>query len=81
MICEVESCIDDAGLTKIRLSSNQWTSIVRQQIFELEGSTYQYVPIFSTTVSLQVDYSLLKCFTDFYFMNNLFDLYFRLYGF
>ncbi|XP_012542626.1 sphingomyelin phosphodiesterase 4 [Monomorium pharaonis] len=54
MICEVESCIDDVGLSKGRITTNQWTSIVRQQILELEGPTYQYVPMFSTATNLQV---------------------------
>ncbi|XP_072762294.1 sphingomyelin phosphodiesterase 4 isoform X3 [Anoplolepis gracilipes] len=54
MICEVESCMDDVGLSKSRLTTNQWTSIVRQQILELEGPTYQYVPMFSSAIILQV---------------------------
>lgn len=54
MICEVESCVDDVGLSKGRITANQWTSIVRQQILELEGPTYQYVPMFSTAINLQV---------------------------
>ncbi|XP_029664272.1 sphingomyelin phosphodiesterase 4 [Formica exsecta] len=53
MICEVESCMDE-GLSKSRLTTNQWTSIVRQQILELEGPTYQYVPMFSSAITLQV---------------------------
>lgn len=54
MICEVESCIDDVGLNKGRLTANQWTSVVRQQILELEGPTYQYVPMFSPAITSQV---------------------------
>ncbi|XP_029171226.1 sphingomyelin phosphodiesterase 4 [Nylanderia fulva] len=54
MICEVESCMDDVGLSKGRLTTNQWTSIVRQQILELEGPTYQYMPMFSSAITLQV---------------------------
>ncbi|XP_012220240.1 sphingomyelin phosphodiesterase 4 isoform X2 [Linepithema humile] len=54
MICEVESCIDDVGLSKGRLTTNQWTSVVRQQILELEGPTYQYVPMFSPAITSQV---------------------------
>ncbi|KAL6430906.1 hypothetical protein ACFW04_007007 [Cataglyphis niger] len=54
MICEVESCMDDVGLSKSRLTTNQWTSIVRQQILELEGPTYQYVPMFSSAIIVQV---------------------------
>lgn len=54
MICEVESCMDDVGLSKGRLTTNQWTSVVRQQILELEGPTYQYMPMFSSAITLQV---------------------------
>lgn len=54
MICEVESQMDDVGLTRGRVSTNQWTSTIRQQILELEGPTYQYVPMFSMTVLSQV---------------------------
>jgi len=54
MICEVESCMDDVGLSRGRLTTNQWTSIVRQQILELEGPTYQYVPMFSSAITSQV---------------------------
>ncbi|XP_025158099.1 sphingomyelin phosphodiesterase 4 isoform X2 [Harpegnathos saltator] len=54
MISEVESCIDEVGLSKGRLSTNQWTSIVRQQILELEGPTYQYVPMFSLAITSQI---------------------------
>ncbi|EFN60972.1 Sphingomyelin phosphodiesterase 4, partial [Camponotus floridanus] len=54
MICEIESCMDDVGLSKSRLTTNQWTSIVRQQILELEGPTYQYVPMFSSAITSQV---------------------------
>lgn len=57
MICEVESCMDDVGLSRSRLSSNQWTSIVRQQMLELEGPTYQYVPMFSSVITSQVSSS------------------------
>ncbi|XP_053988733.1 sphingomyelin phosphodiesterase 4 [Hylaeus anthracinus] len=54
MICEVESHMDDVGLSRSRASSNQWASIVRQQILELEGPTYQYVPMFSMSTASQV---------------------------
>lgn len=54
MICEVESHIDDVGLSRSRVSSNQWTSIVRQQILELQGPMYQYVPMFSMSTASQV---------------------------
>jgi len=63
MICEVENCVDDAGLSKGRITTNQWTSIIRQQILELEGPTYQYVPMFSTAINLQVFFfTLFKIF-------------------
>ncbi|XP_032686801.1 sphingomyelin phosphodiesterase 4 isoform X2 [Odontomachus brunneus] len=54
MISEVESCMDDVGLSRGRLSTNQWTSIVRQQVMELEGPTYQYVPMFSSAITSQI---------------------------
>lgn len=50
--------MDDVGLSKGRITTNQWTSIVRQQILELEGPTYQYVPMFSTAINLQVFFYL-----------------------
>lgn len=65
MICEVESCMDDVGLSKNRLTTNQWTSIVRQQILELEGPTYQYVPMFSSAITSQV----------FFIFHRLLDIY------
>ncbi|XP_033230954.1 sphingomyelin phosphodiesterase 4 isoform X2 [Belonocnema kinseyi] len=54
ILSEVESCMDDVALSRGRLSSNQWTAIVRQQILELEGPLYQYIPIFSVTMKNQV---------------------------
>lgn len=54
IICEIESHMDDVGLSRSRVSTNLWTSIVRQQILELEGPTYQYVPMFSTATASQV---------------------------
>ncbi|XP_031849675.1 sphingomyelin phosphodiesterase 4 [Nomia melanderi] len=54
MICEVENQIDDVGLSRTRVSTNQWASTVRQQILELEGPTYQYVPMFSVATVSQV---------------------------
>ncbi|XP_043253713.1 sphingomyelin phosphodiesterase 4 isoform X1 [Colletes gigas] len=54
MICEVERHMDDVGLSRSRVSSNQWASIVRQQILELEGPTYQYIPMFATSTASQV---------------------------
>lgn len=54
MICEVECCMDDVGLSRGRLPTNQWSSIVRQQVLELEGPTYQYVPMFSSAITSQI---------------------------
>ncbi|XP_076653758.1 sphingomyelin phosphodiesterase 4 [Halictus rubicundus] len=54
MICEIEGLIDDVGLSRSRVSTNQWSSIVRQQILELEGPTYQYIPMFSMATVSQV---------------------------
>ncbi|XP_020299400.1 sphingomyelin phosphodiesterase 4 [Pseudomyrmex gracilis] len=53
MIREVESCVDDVGL-RGRLTANQWTTVVRQQFHELEGPTYQYTPMFSSSIISQV---------------------------
>ncbi|XP_043523577.1 sphingomyelin phosphodiesterase 4 isoform X3 [Frieseomelitta varia] len=54
IICEIESHMDDVGLSRSRVSTNQWASIVRQQILELEGPTYQYVLMFSMATISQV---------------------------
>ncbi|XP_015603161.1 sphingomyelin phosphodiesterase 4 isoform X2 [Cephus cinctus] len=54
MLSEIESCMDDSNLSRSKMSTNQWTAIVRQQIFDLEGPTYQYVPMFSQTTVSQV---------------------------
>ena len=54
MLSEAESCIDDANLSRGKVSPNQWTAVVRQQILDLEGPTYQYVPMFSTATLSQV---------------------------
>ncbi|XP_012349090.1 sphingomyelin phosphodiesterase 4 isoform X1 [Apis florea] len=55
IICEIESHMDDVGLSRNRcVTTNQWASIVRQQISELEGPTYQYVPMFSMSTVSQV---------------------------
>ncbi|KOC70912.1 Sphingomyelin phosphodiesterase 4 [Habropoda laboriosa] len=54
IICEIESHIDDVGLSRSRMSTNQWTSTLRQQILELEGPTHQYVPMFSVATVSQV---------------------------
>ncbi|KAK2581186.1 hypothetical protein KPH14_007988 [Odynerus spinipes] len=58
MISEVESCMDDANLNRNRMQTSQWTSVVRQQIMELEGPTYQYVPMFSSATISQVTFFL-----------------------
>ncbi|XP_046830955.1 sphingomyelin phosphodiesterase 4 isoform X4 [Vespa crabro] len=58
ILSEVESCMDDANLNRNRMQSSQWTSVVRQQIMELEGPTYQYIPMFSTTTVTQVTFFL-----------------------
>ena len=54
MICEVETHMDDVGLSRSRVSANQWASIVRQQILEFEGPTYQYIPMFSMATISEV---------------------------
>ncbi|XP_053595621.1 sphingomyelin phosphodiesterase 4 isoform X2 [Microplitis demolitor] len=54
MLAEAESCISDTSLTRSKISTSQWNNIIRQQIVELEGSTYQYIPMFSATTSSQI---------------------------
>ncbi|XP_015522196.1 sphingomyelin phosphodiesterase 4 [Neodiprion lecontei] len=54
MLFEVEASMDDARLTRGKVSTNQWSAAVRQQILELEGPTYQYVPMFSPATISQV---------------------------
>ncbi|XP_051170691.1 sphingomyelin phosphodiesterase 4 [Leptopilina boulardi] len=54
ILSDIESCMDDVALSRGRLSNNQWTAIVRQQILELEGPSYQYNPIFSVSTKNQV---------------------------
>ncbi|XP_043281782.1 sphingomyelin phosphodiesterase 4 isoform X2 [Venturia canescens] len=54
MLSEAESCMDDTNIGCGKMSSNQWSAIVRQQILELEGPTYQYVPMFSTATLSQI---------------------------
>ncbi|XP_012272943.1 sphingomyelin phosphodiesterase 4 [Orussus abietinus] len=54
MLIEVESCIDDIGISRGRMQTSQWNVLVRQKIQELEGPSYQYVPMFSTTTVSQV---------------------------
>lgn len=54
ILSDIESCMDDVALSRGRLSNNQWTAIVRQQILELEGPSYQYTPMFSVATKNQV---------------------------
>ncbi|XP_048509001.1 sphingomyelin phosphodiesterase 4 isoform X2 [Athalia rosae] len=54
MLFEIESCMDDARLSRGKVSTNQWSATVRQQIIELEGPTYQYVPMFSPATVTQI---------------------------
>lgn len=55
MIAEVENCMDERNLsTGKQITSNLWSPIVRQQINELEGPNYQYIPVFSSMTLLQV---------------------------
>lgn len=54
MLKEAESCMDEASLNRGKIAASQWTAIVRQQIVELEGPTYTYVPMFSQTILCQV---------------------------
>ncbi|XP_011506496.1 PREDICTED: sphingomyelin phosphodiesterase 4 [Ceratosolen solmsi marchali] len=53
ILLEVENCIDDMASMRNR-STNQWTGTVRQQILELEGQSYQYIPMFSPATISQV---------------------------
>ncbi|XP_031778842.1 sphingomyelin phosphodiesterase 4 isoform X1 [Nasonia vitripennis] len=53
ILLEVESCIDDVASTRNR-TTNQWTGTVRQQIVELEGPSYQYIPMFSQATVSQI---------------------------
>lgn len=56
--------MDDVGLSRNRcVSTNQWASIVRQQISELEGPTYQYVPMFSMSTVSQVNIKYIYIYT------------------
>lgn len=55
MISEVENCMDERNLSTCKqITSNLWSPIVRQQINELEGPNYQYIPMFSSMNLLQV---------------------------
>lgn len=54
MLSEAECCMDETNLSRGKISTNQWSAVVRQQILELEGPTYQYVPMFSTATLSQV---------------------------
>lgn len=54
MLLEIENCMDDVRLSRGKVSPNQWSAAVRQQILELEGPTYQYVPMFSPASVSQI---------------------------
>ncbi|XP_034951732.1 sphingomyelin phosphodiesterase 4 [Chelonus insularis] len=54
MLTEIESCMDETNLSRGKIPTSQWSATVRQQIVELEGPTYQYVPMFSSTVTSQI---------------------------
>ncbi|KAG7198867.1 hypothetical protein KM043_015693 [Ampulex compressa] len=54
IICEMESCTEEVGLSRSRTTTSQWASVVRQQVLELEGPSYQYVPMFSMATISQV---------------------------
>ncbi|XP_014203452.1 sphingomyelin phosphodiesterase 4 isoform X2 [Copidosoma floridanum] len=53
MLRDVENCIDEVASMRNR-STNQWTGMIRQQIHDLEGPSYQYVPMFSQATVSQV---------------------------
>lgn len=59
ILMDVENSIDDVALTRNR-STNQWSVTIRQQILDLEGPSYQYVPMFSMATVSQVN--LIKFF-------------------
>ncbi|KAH0560300.1 hypothetical protein KQX54_003305 [Cotesia glomerata] len=54
MLAEAEGCINDSNISRGKLSSSQWNNIIRQQIVELEGPSYQYIPMFSAASSAQI---------------------------
>lgn len=47
MLIELESCMDDANASRDKMIVTQWSAVVKQQILELEGPSYQYNPMFS----------------------------------
>ena len=57
ILSDIEICMDDVALSRGRLSNNQWTATVRKQMLELEGPSFQYIPMFSMTTKSQV----IKC--------------------
>ncbi|XP_066596827.1 sphingomyelin phosphodiesterase 4 isoform X2 [Prorops nasuta] len=55
MLFRVTKVFDQPHLANmIKSIESQWTPIVRQQIIDLEGQNYQYVPLFSPTTLSQV---------------------------
>jgi len=67
MLSEVEHCLDDVpgtGLPNDSVSrrttsesnhqGHKWNALVRQQVLELEGSGYQYKPLFGSETVSQV---------------------------
>uniref|UniRef100_A0A0C9R7R2 Smpd4_1 protein n=1 Tax=Fopius arisanus TaxID=64838 RepID=A0A0C9R7R2_9HYME len=53
MLAEAETYMDD-NITRSKISSNQWSAVARQQILELEGPSYQYLPMFSESTVSQI---------------------------
>ncbi|XP_015116625.1 sphingomyelin phosphodiesterase 4 [Diachasma alloeum] len=54
MLAEAECYMDDCNLTRNKISTKQWSAVARQQILELEGPSYQYVPMFSENTVSQI---------------------------
>jgi hypothetical protein len=67
MLSEVEHCLDDVPGTGLPSDSvsrrnssesshqgHKWNALVRQQVLELEGSGYQYKPLFGSETVSQV---------------------------
>jgi hypothetical protein len=67
MLSEVEHCLDDVSGTGLPNDSisrrnspetshqgHKWNALVRQQVLELEGSGYQYKPLFGSETVSQV---------------------------
>ena len=85
MLSEVEHCLDDVpgtGLPNDSVSrrntpesnhqGHKWNALVRQQVLELEGSGYQYKPLFGSETVSQVffiDATLKLVLTGYSFKN------------